>query len=152
MLFWGSLLLLFVAMPADTVEVVNLGERFLYVLLLSVLLVLPQMPLRRTLAWMCVAGFALTAAQLPRVSLPGMSAPEAFHRPADADAASFRSDGLFSHRLYQNDERRTEMRDRFTRFTPLLFDTSVLREREGQLRERARQLRERDGLKTKASR
>jgi len=129
--FSGGLLGLFLLMPADMAEVVNLGERFLYVLLVAMLLLIPRVPWRAPLTWMCLAGFALTAAQLPRVSLHGMDAPEAFHRAPESDGRAYRGDGLFSHRLYQNDERRTELRDHVTRFTPLLFDTSMLRQRDG---------------------
>lgn len=129
--FWGALVGLFLLMPADIAEVVNLGERFLYVLLASMVLFLPRIWSRAALGWMCVAGFALTLAQLPRVSLHGTGAPEAFHRAPEADGRAYRGDGLFSHRLYQNDERRTELRDRATQFTPLLFDTSMLRQRDG---------------------
>lgn len=133
LLFWGGLLALFLVLPADLAEVVNLGERFLYLLLATMLLILPRLPWRTPLAWICIAGFALTAAQLPRVSLSGTSAPEAFHRPPEANGRAYQGDGLFSHRLYQNDERRTELRDHLQQFTPLLFDTSMLRQRNGSL-------------------
>jgi hypothetical protein len=129
LMFWSGLLGLVLVLPADTAEVVNLGERFLYLLLVSMLLLLPQVRWVRLLGCMCLLGFALTAAQLPRCSLSGWNAAEAFHQPPEAEGRAYRGDGLFSHRLYQNDERRVEMRDGAWKFDPLLFDTWMLKER-----------------------
>ncbi len=128
-MFWAGLLGLVVVLPADTAEVVNLGERFLYLLLVTMVLLLPEVRWMRAMAGMCLAGFALTAAQLPRCSLPGRDAVEAFHRPPEVEGRAYRGDGLFSHRLYQNDERRVEMRDGARTFDPLLFDTWMLKAR-----------------------
>ncbi len=129
LLFWAGLLGFVLVLPADTAEVVNLGERFLYLLLLSMALLLPGVRWVRLLSGICLLGFALTAAQFPRCSLPGQDAVEAFHRPPELEGRAYRGDGLFSHRLYQNDERRVEMRDGARTFDPLLFDTWMLKER-----------------------
>lgn len=128
--FWGILFLLFVLMPSDLREVVNLGERFLYILLLSLLLAVGSSVWLERLSLAVVAGFLLTAVQIPRASIGNMQATEAVTHEPEASGRAYSADGLFSHRLYQNDERRIEMRDHATDFVPLLFDTSVLRERD----------------------
>jgi hypothetical protein len=132
LLLWSALALLFLTLPSDLAEVVNLGERFL--LLLTVLLLLaiarPQSAresrLESAAAWAYVLGFALTLAQLPAASLHGVAAPEAFHHDPEKNGRAYAGDGLFSHRLYQNDERRIELRDHQTQVDPLLFDTGLL--------------------------
>ena len=135
--FWIAMLLLFALMPSDFAEVVNLGERFLYVLLCSLLLLTPPSRWKSALATMCLAGFALTLAQLPRVSLyAGAASPEAYHRPPEESGRAYAGDGLFSHRLYQNDERRTELRDHAQTFAPLLFDTWMLQARKSETAQR----------------
>ncbi|HWZ51264.1 MAG TPA: hypothetical protein VNW54_07355 [Granulicella sp.] len=132
LLLWSALGVLFWVMPSDLAEVVNLGERFLLLLMLLMLLAIARMQSRSqdrllgAAAWLYVVGFALTAAQLPAASLAGISAPEAYHRPPERTGRAYASDGLFSHRLYQNDERRIELRDGATQTEPLLFDTGLL--------------------------
>ena len=128
--FWCVLFLLFVLMPSDLREVVNLGERFLYILLMSLLLAVGSSPWLDRLSLAVVAGFLLTAVQIPRASIGNMQSTEAVTHEPETSGRAYSSDGLFSHRLYQNDERRIEMRDGATNFVPLLFDTSVLRERD----------------------
>ena len=132
LLIWSAFALLFLALPADLAEVVNLGERFLLLLTVLVLLAISQRqsPLESRLqsaaAWCYVLGFVLTAAQLPAASLHGASAPEAFHHAPEKTGRAYASDGLFSNRLYQNDERRIELRDHLSQVDPLLFDTGLL--------------------------
>ena len=70
-----------------------------------------QVRLQSGAAWLYVVGFVLTVAQLPAASLPGASAAEAFHHPPEKTGRAYAGDGLFSNRLYQNDERRIELRD-----------------------------------------
>jgi hypothetical protein len=111
---------------------VNLGERFLLLLTVLVLLAIAQRPsepesrLQSVAAWAYVLGFALTLAQLPAASLHGVAAPEASHHDPEKNGRAYAGDGLFSHRLYQNDERRIELRDHQTQVDPLLFDTGLL--------------------------
>jgi hypothetical protein len=85
-----------------------------------------QARLQSAAAWLYVLGFALTVAQLPAASLSGASAAEAFHHEPEKTGRAYAGDGLFSHRLYQNDERRIELRDDATQVDPLLFDTGLL--------------------------
>jgi hypothetical protein len=132
LLIWSALASLFLLLPADLAEVVNLGERFLLLLLILMLLAIAQREgptqarLQSAAAWLYVLGFALTAAQLPAASLSGPSAAEAFHHAPEKTGRAYAGDGLFSHRLYQNDERRIELRDDATQVDPLLFDTGLL--------------------------
>jgi hypothetical protein len=132
LLIWSALGLLFVLLPSDFAEVVNLGERFLLLLIVLVLLSIAQREdpsqarLQSGAAWLYVVGFVLTVAQLPAASLPGASAAEAFHHPPETTGRTYAGDGLFSNRLYQNDERRIELRDDATQVDPLLFDTGLL--------------------------
>ncbi len=129
-LIWSALASLVLALPADLAEVVNLGERFLLLLTILILLAIAQSPSGRRLqavaAWSYVLGFALTVAQLPAASLHSASAPEAFHRMPEKEGRPYASDGLFADRLYQNDERRIELRDDRIQVDPLLFDTGLL--------------------------
>jgi hypothetical protein len=125
---WGVLAILFLVMPADLAEVVNLGERFLILLVILMLIAAPDLRLWSMLAGLGVAGFVLTAVQLPGASLQGMGAAEAYRQPVEAGGRAYSAkDGLFSHRLYQNDERRIELRDHPAVLEPLLFDTGLLR-------------------------
>jgi hypothetical protein len=132
LLIWSVLGVLFLVLPSDLAEVVNLGERFLLLLTILMLLAIAARPnpsqvrLQWCAAWLYVLGFALTAAQLPAASLDGISAAEAYHHPPEKTGRAYASDGLFSHRLYQNDERRIELRDDATQVDPLLFDTGLL--------------------------
>jgi hypothetical protein len=132
LLLWGALGVLFLVLPSDLAEVVNLGERFLLLLIVLLLLAMArtesriQRRVQGVAAWLYVVGFALTAAQIPAASLGGISAPEAYHRPPEKTGRAYASDGLFSHRLYQNDERRIELRDARKQTEPLLFDTGLL--------------------------
>jgi hypothetical protein len=132
LLIWGGLSLLFLLLPSDLAEVVNLGERFLLLLVVLILLAIApreepsQARLAAAAAWLYILGFVLTVAQLPAASLPGASAPEAFHHDPEKTGRAYAKDGLFSNRLYQNDERRIELRDDATQVAPLLFDTGLL--------------------------
>ncbi|HEX4650848.1 MAG TPA: hypothetical protein VH250_05025 [Granulicella sp.] len=132
LLVWGALSLLFLLLPSDLAEVVNLGERFLLLLVVLMLLAMGQREepsqarLELAAAWLYILGFVLTVAQLPAASLPGASAPEAFHHEPEKTGRAYASDGLFSNRLYQNDERRIELRDDAAQVAPLLFDTGLL--------------------------
>jgi hypothetical protein len=132
LLLWGTFAVLFFLLPADLAEVVNLGERFLLLLTVLILLTISQgeerfqMRLQSLAAWLYVFGFALTLAQLPAASLHGASAAEAYHHEPEKAGRAYAGDGLFSHRLYQNDERRIELRDDSAQVEPLLFDTGLL--------------------------
>jgi hypothetical protein len=132
LLLWGALGLLFLVLPSDLAEVVNLGERFLLLLIVLMLLAIArgedpsQARLQSAAAWLYVLGFVLTVVQLPAASLPGASAAEAFHHAPEKTGRAYAGDGLFSNRLYQNDERRIELRDEATQVDPLLFDTGLL--------------------------
>jgi hypothetical protein len=85
-----------------------------------------QARMQSAAAWLYVLGFVLTVAQLPAASLPDASAAEAFHHAPEKAGRAYAGDGLFSNRLYQNDERRIELRDDATQVDPLLFDTGLL--------------------------
>jgi hypothetical protein len=132
LLLWSLLAFLFVLLPSDLAEVVNLGERFLLLLIVLMLLAISQREnqsqarLQVAAAWLYVLGFVFTVAQLPAASLPGASAAEAFHHAPEKTGRAYAGDGLFSNRLYQNDERRIELRDDATQVDPLLFDTGLL--------------------------
>ena len=126
LIYWGALATLFLLLPSDLAEVVNLGERFLVLMVMSLLLTALPRRGQNALAGMCVLGFALTAAQIPAASLSGAAAPEAFHQPPTATGRAYAGDGLFAHRLYQNDGRRIELQNRNSRLQPLLFDTGLL--------------------------
>jgi hypothetical protein len=129
---WGALGLLFLLLPADLAEIVNPGERFLILLVILLLLAISRRPTLQQLrwqslaAWLYVLGFALTVAQLPAASIDGLSAAEAYHHAPEKTGRAYAGDGLFSHRLYQNDKRRIELRDDATQVDPLLFDTGLL--------------------------
>ncbi|HEY0758408.1 MAG TPA: hypothetical protein VGD59_04030 [Acidisarcina sp.] len=125
-IYLGVLASLFLLLPSDIAEVVNLGERFLYLLALLLIFDLASSRWLPVLAWLTIAGFALTLVQIPAASLHGTSAPEAFHQPPGREGRAYAQDGLFSHRLYQNDERRIELRVPGTPLDPLLFDTGLL--------------------------
>lgn len=127
---WFVLFVLFAVMPSDLREVVNLGERFLYILLISLLLAIGPSVWVNWLSVITLAGLVLTTVQIPRVSMANMQQGEAVMHEPEGNGQSYRADGLFSHRLYQNDERRVELRDHATVYAPLLFDTSVLQERD----------------------
>jgi hypothetical protein len=133
LLLWSAFAFLVLALPADLAEVVNLGERFLLLLTILMLLAIAQgqsraeSRLQAAAAWSCMLGFALTLAQLPAASLHGISAPEAFRYGPEKNGRAYAArDGLFAHRLYQNDERRIELRDHRNLVEPLVFDTGLL--------------------------